>query len=189
MSSSLSRAELEAMDHEELVATVEWLQDRVDDLEAETDRLDALVVKAHEKLQAVDELAGRVDDLEAENERLRSRVDGADSKDEKVAAIVEHATNLRDPGDRAVKLTAKHIKGATGVSRRYAYDLMDPADDNSLVNQYDWILTPAEMQQYGSLELDLSGQQKCIAIDFEGVHSAGCPVNKFTTADGGESGE
>jgi len=183
MSAGLSRAELEAMDKQELVATIQGLSETVDNLET---LVHVQIEKRKDLADTVENLADRVEELEAENERLRSRVDSANSKDEKVAAIVEHALNLRDPTDRAVKLTAESIKGATGVSRRYAYDLMDPEDDNSLVNQYDWVLTRQEMAQYGSLELDLSGQQKCIGIDFEGVHSAGCPVNKFTTAREGK---
>jgi regulator of replication initiation timing len=190
MSAGLSRAELEAMDKQELIDTILDLQSTVEDLELRVEALGNGLETANAERKQMraesDDLSERLDELEAENERLRSRVNSTGGKDEKVAAIVEHADNLRNSNDRAVKLTAKDIKGATGVSRRYAYDLMDPEDDNSLINQYDWALTQQEMAQYGSLELDLSGQQKCIGIDFEGVHSAGCPVNKFTTAQEGE---
>jgi regulator of replication initiation timing len=129
----------------------------------------------------LDELEGRVDELEAENERLRARLSESGGKEEKVAAIVRFALNKRGAADDAIKITPEEIKGATGVSRRYAYDLVDDLPD-----EFDWCLRPEEMQQYGAIELDLSSQAKCLGIDFAGVHSAGCPVNKFTTASEGE---
>lgn len=130
----------------------------------------------------LDELADRVDELEAENQRLRERLDDSGGKDAKVAAIVEFADNARE-GAPAIKLTAKEIAGAAGISKRYAYDLMD--GDTGLPAEYDWFLTPEEMQQYGGIQIDNSDERR-LGIDFEGVHSAGVPLNKFNTGIEGE---
>lgn len=207
--SSLSRAEVAAMDQDELVETVVELSERVDDVENQPS-LDGIEMAAVRKLlnglagvsgegadptqmnavdtaqaaiERVDDLLNRIEQLEAENDRLRSRVDGTDSsgKDQKVQDIVSFANNTRG-NDPAVKLTAKDIKGATGCSTRYAYDLMD-----DLPEEYDWMLSPQDMLQYGSLEIDNHDERR-LGVDFEGVHSSGCPLNKFNNGNSGEGG-
>lgn len=170
---SLSRAELAAMDRDELIDEIVGLDRRLKDTQT----------LVYETLKPrLDELEGRVDDLEAENDRLRSRLSEQGGKDDKIASIVEYAVNQRS-GDKAVRLTPTEIKGATGVSRRYAYDLC-----NDLPDEYAWMLTPSDAQQYGSLEIDHDSQAKAIVVDFAGVHSSGVPVNKFTTTDEGQGG-
>jgi len=205
--SSLSRAQVAAMDEDELQEAVIELSQSVEDLETEAS-LDGLeiaamrkllsglagmsgedadptqmnaVEKAQAALDRVNGLADRVDELEDENKRLRSRVGSSakSGKDQKVADIVAFADNARG-NDAAVKLTAKDIKGATGCSTRYAYDLMD-----DLPEEYDWMLSPQDMLQYGSIEIDNYDDRR-LGIDFEGVHSSGCPLNKFNNGNGGE---
>lgn len=154
----------------------------------EFDRLDDRVSTTQKVLYeqikpVVEDLEDRVDELEAENERLRERLDDTSDKEGKVQAIVQFAINKRD-GEPVVKISAQEIKGATGVSRRYAYDLVEDLPDRE-----SWFLTPEEMHQYGSVVMDFSNQKKCLGVDFEGVHSAGVPVNKFTTSQGGKGGE
>jgi len=164
------------MDRDELIEELTGMDRRLSDLQS--------VVYEMLKPQ-VDDLQDRVDELEAENQRLRERLDegGAGGKDEKVAAIVQYAHEARGSAP-AVKLTAKEISGAAGVTRRYAYNLMDGED--GLPAEYDWFLTPGEMQQYGSLQVD--NDERRLGIDFEGVHSAGCPLNKFITQPQGGEG-
>jgi len=197
---SLSKAEVAAMDEDELVETVVALSQQVETLENEPsfDGIEMAAVRklltglagmggedtdptqmnavemAQTALGRVDDLATRLDELEAENERLRSRVDSTSTsgKEQKVQDIVQFADNARG-NDPAVKLTAKDIKGATGCSTRYAYDLMD-----DLPTEYDWMLSPQEMLQYGSIEIDNHDQRR-LGVDIEGVHSSGCPLNKF----------
>lgn len=160
------------MSRDELESTVDELQETVENLET----LVHVQIEKRKDLEAtVDDLVERVDTLEAENERLRDRLDDSSSKGQKVAQIVEFATNIRD-GQAVVKLSATNIKGATGCSRRYAYDLIDDLPD-----EYDWALSKAEMRQYGDIQLKNNSDAKTLGIDFEGVHSAGVPVNKFTT--------
>lgn len=165
---SLSRAQIEAMDRDELIETILGFNERLADTQT---------VVFERMKPTLDRLESRVEELEAENQRLRERLDDTThhSKEAKAAAIVRYADNKRSSRAPAVKLTPAEVKGATGCSRRYAYDLLD-----DLPAEYDWFLTPAEMTQYGSLEID-NTEERRLGIDFEGVHSSGCPVNKFTT--------
>jgi hypothetical protein len=142
------------------------------------------IEKASAAVDRINDLADRVDDLEDENQRLRSRLESSSSrgKDAKVADIVQFADNARGK-DPAIKLTAKDIQGATGCSTRYAYDLMD-----DLPEEYDWFLTPQEMTQYGSLEVDNTDERR-LGVDFEGVHSSGCPLNKFNNGSSKEGSQ
>lgn len=137
-----------------------------------------------EIIPRLQELEERVDELEAENQRLQERLKDTSDKNGKKAAIVEFAQNKREAGKPLVKVCAMDIKGATGVSRRYAYDLVDDLPDEE-----DWFLTPEEMDQYGSIQLDKNKQEKFLGVDFEGVHSAGVPVNKFTTDQARKEGK
>ena len=135
------------------------------------------------------EAVGRVNNLEAENEELRELVENQQtqlqvisdlasdnsSKNEKVAALVVYADNTRN-GQGVVKLDVRDIMGATGVSRRYAYDLMD-----RLPGEHEWCHSGEDLRQYGDMEIDKSSQQRTLAIDFDGSHGDACPVNKFTT--------
>jgi hypothetical protein len=111
----------------------------------------------------------------------------AGRKKDKVRKILDFAQNKRS-GQAVVKVTPQDVKGATGVSRRYAYQLTHPED--GLPGEYPWCLEPEEMDQYGSLEIDRSdGDERVMGIDFEGVHKSPAPVNKFITRTSQEGGE
>lgn len=161
---------------------------------ADVEPTDAGLVEA--AARAVD----RVDALETENEALRSRLQtvegeldavrsiGAEktSKEEKVAQIVQYAENQRD--DASVwRVTAKEIVGITGVSRRYAYDLIDA--DDGLPAEYDWAAErepqskPTGKDGGGTIEW-----KNALEIDFEQLHTDPESVNKFTTRSPGTAG-
>jgi len=184
---SLSRAEIEAMDRDELVETIVNLADKVADTQASVETLREDSQDTRRQLAQLrgdlNEAREEIDALEAENERLRARLDGQSThdKDGKVAAIVQAALNTAN-GEPAVKLDYSHIQTATGCSKRYAYDLMD-----RLPEEYDWFLTPQEMDQYGSIEIDNYDARR-LGVDIEGVHSSGVPVNKFNTENSGNGG-
>lgn len=144
-----------------------------------------------------EQLEQRLDDLEAENRdlreevvELRSTVDDLVSimesdggKEQKVRDILHYAVRKRN--DQPVVIVKPgEVRGATGCSRRYSYDLID-----ELPTQREWLLSPDEMQQYGSLEIDTDAQDKRMGVDFEGVHGDPAPVNKFTTGTTGSGGE
>lgn len=195
MSEAVSRSELEQYDRNELIELVQSLQT---DLQAVESRQEAFSVQLKEikklligqegemaelDMDDMNGLAWKLRGIEQTHSRILSRLEDNDGKGSKVAEIVRFAANARSEGQPAIKLTAKDIKGATGCSRRYAYDLMD-----DLPTEYDWFLTPQEMKQYGSLEIDNSGERR-LGVDFEGVHSSGVPLNKFTTRNGREGEE
>lgn len=114
--------------------------------------------------------------LEQIEERLKT-LEGlmhADSKKAKVKAIIHYAENKRHGDQDAVVLDTKEIKGATGVTRRYAYDIVDewPADFPFLVDR-------ENLQQYGELEIDTDAREKGIAVVFDRVPQDGDSLNKF----------
>lgn len=138
-----------------------------------------MVEATYRALDEVESLQERVAELEAENEDLRTRLDklgdiGEEktSKEQKIAAIVTYADNQRSNGQAAVTVLPKVIKGLVDVTRRYAYDLVD-----AMVEEYDWAHDPQALPTH----LEQDTPQKGVVIDFEGVHGAACPVNKFTT--------
>jgi len=169
---SLSRAELAAMDRDELIDEVTGLDRRLTDLQA----------------FVYEELKPRLEALEAENEALRERVAAAEStvesvqsigseatsKEEKIAQVVAYADNQRAPDQNRLTVLPKTIKGATGVSRRYAYDLA--AD---MIESYGWALDPRDQPRH----VEQDQRQRGVIVDFERLHSADGVVNKFTTGD------
>lgn len=122
-------------------------------------------------------------ELEQRVDRLETLVEVENGKQNKIAKIVEYAHNQRD-GRPMVELTAKEIRGATGVSERYSHQLTHPED--GLPADKEWIIAEQDVQQYGHLEIKKDGTDaRTIAIDFEGVQSSGCPVNRFITDHAG----
>jgi hypothetical protein len=134
-------------------------------------------------VERIDDLEDTVKTLRQQNKRFEQLLEDAGGKEKKVADIVKFASNVRG-GQPVVQLTAKEIKGAVGCSRRYAYDLIEDLPD-----EYDWALEKSEIRQYGDLEIKKDDDTRRLGIDFEGVHSTGVDVNKFTTQFEGEGGE
>lgn len=176
--------EIESMQRDELVnlliEIVEMVEEHNGRIENIMSVIDKNVQGRKQMEEQIEEMQRDISNLESECQRLRGRVSDSGGKKQKVASIVRFAANKR-AGQSVVKVGAKEIKGATGCSRRYAYDLIE-----NLPDEYDWALSSSDMSQYGSLELDRSDENRVLGIDFEGVHSAGVDVKKFTTALEGE---
>lgn len=152
-----------------------------------------------DELEAIESAVERVEGLAEENERLRGRVAeleaqvdnisdiGAEksTKEEKIAALVTWAQRQASDqtADRVV-IKARDIVGCTGVSRRYAYDLID-----DLPTKYEWLLDRSDVSQYGDLELDRDSQDRAVVVDLELLHEDEGSVNKFTTATSRNGGE
>jgi cell division septum initiation protein DivIVA len=153
--------------------------------------------------QEIKQSTKRIRQLEAANEELKdrlaeleSRIDGvedradaventvyAEGKQGKVRQLVEYATNKRTGEQQAVVLDAQEIRGATGCTRRYAYDIIDdfPGD-------YGFLVDRDELTQYGEVELDQTQRGRGIAVIFDGsVHSDLESVNRFTTRTEGDA--
>jgi len=117
---SLSRAEVEAMDRDELVDTLVDMGATVDNLEA---IVHTSIDKRRELGERVDDLADRVEDLETENERLREELaeaeattkaafraakQGQDADKTQTQVAHDHTRNL---------LVTRALNGATGTDR------------------------------------------------------------------------
>jgi hypothetical protein len=189
--SEMSRAELEA--------EVRDLQERVAQLEQQKPN-EAGVSMLLQTLLGLDkdptmslghaDLEDAAKDLQETLTMLESTVEKmtteAGRKKDKVRKILDFAQNKRN-GQAVVKVSPQDIKGATGVSRRYAYQLTHPED--GLPGEYPWCLAPREMDQYGSLEIDRDGgDERVMGVDFEGVHKSPAPVNKFITRTSQQGG-
>lgn len=181
---AISRAELAAMDRDELVETVAVLANELEDLKARvSEDFDTAAQDRAALRTATHDLQDRVAALENESERLRERVDSPTADvDGKVAKLVEFAHNKRTTED-VVLLTPQEIRGAYGCSERWAYQLCD-----DLPAKYDWLISRDDLSQYGDAERDIDAQAKALAVDFEGVQSAGVPLNRFINGTGGGQG-
>ena len=117
-------------------------------------------------------------------ETVRSRVDvlgdiGAErtSKEEKIAAVLAFAFNKRG-SESKVSVTPDEVRGCTGVSRRYAYDLVEAI--GSSVNGCR--VREAEVVQTST---GSKRKPKALLIDCDAVQHQTEGVNKLTT--GGET--
>lgn len=162
--------------------SIEDVRDRLSDLGARLDAFSTWLENTDDRVAELEdenaELRKRLESVEA---RLESVEDTSPGKEGKVRAIVQQAKNLREGDQQGVVMSPEQIVGATGVSKRYAYDL---ASKDGLPSEYHWILTrdQARQEQYGSLEIDGSTAGKAIVVDFERLHSDPESLNKFINA-------
>ena len=117
----------------------------------------------------------RLSQVEAQFEVLQQSTDPS-TKAEKVAAVLVFAANKAD-GSGKVAVTPAEIRGCTGVSRRYAYDLVDA------------IASDVERGQVRESSQVTTGtgtkhKQKALLVDCEQVHELAEAVNSFTTEEG-----
>jgi hypothetical protein len=149
--------------------------------------------------EAVRETIARVETVETRSEatqseldQLRERIDSlervvhAEGKRGKVEAIISYAENKRTQDQPAVVLSAQEIKGATGCTRRYAYDIIEEYSED-----FAFLVDRENLTQYGELEMaNREDRGRGLAVVFDAsVHTDLEGVNRFTTrveADGGE---
>jgi len=98
--------------------------------------------------------------------------------------MLQFAENRAQNPDDRVALKCNDITGATGVSRRYAYDLID-----ELPERYECFNDRSDIGQYGDLEISRETQDRALVVDLEVVHTDGRGVNKFTTRTTENGGE
>jgi len=131
----------------------------------------------------LDELRTQVEEQARKLDRLGDIGEEKSTKEQKIVAVLTWADNARNHQESKVVVKPKDIKGATGVSRRYAYDLIDDMHDT-----YDWAV---DNTQRDDRTTGLSGAESdsppCgVLIDFDEVaHSTDGVVNKFTTRTDG----
>jgi hypothetical protein len=100
----------------------------------------------------------------------------ADTKAEKMAAVLAFALNKHDDRSK-VAVSPDEVRGCAGVSRRYAYELIDVMGDE---------VTGVTVREPQRVETSTGTKQKgkALLVDCEVVHSDHEGVNQFTT--GGE---
>jgi len=107
-----------------------------------------------------------------------SNIDGDSStKHEKYRAVLAFAQNKRSTSSK-VTVSPSEIQGCTGVSRRYAYDLLENIAedvDGACLRQSKQIDTGSGTKQ----------KPKALLVDCETIHTDDDTVNNFTT-DGGD---
>lgn len=141
---------------------------RISNLEDECDAL-------HEENQ---ELRDRLGEIETQLDAIQDLGREKSTKEEKIAAIVRYAQNTvtGDATTGRVAVTVKTLRGVAGISRRYAYTLIDELPD-----EYAWLHNRSTVSQYGDLELDRDSQDRALIVDLEALHTNDGDVSKFTT--------
>jgi len=103
------------------------------------------------------------------------------TKEQKLAAICVFAQNKRGSQSATVAITPDEIRGFVGVSRRYAYDLIEEATtvlDGVRVREATDVQTSTGVEH----------KKKALLVDCEQVHTDGMGVNQFATGiAGGEA--
>ena len=122
----------------------------------------------------------RLADVERRLDRLGDVGQEATSKEEKFTAILAFAENKRN-GSAKVALSPQEVKGCTGVSRRYAYDLIDEMAD---------VVGGVEVREATDVKTGSGTEHKgkALLVDCEAVHHNGGGVNEFTTGGGATEG-
>lgn len=146
---------------------------RISALEDECDAL-------HEENQA---LRGRLAEIETQLDAIQDLGTEKTTKEEKIAAVVQYAQNTvsGDATTGRVALPVKQLKGVAGISRRYAYTLIDDLPD-----EYEWLHNRSTVSQYGDLEIDEDSQNSALIVDLERLHETDADVSKFITATSGK---
>ena len=119
----------------------------------------------------------RLGELEERVARFGKIGDERSSKDEKYAAVLSFAANKRTSNGK-VAVSPAEIKGCTGVSRRYAYDLVEAMADD---------LEGVGVREAGRVETGsgVKRRSKALLVDCEAVQASNGGVKEFTTAEGG----
>ncbi|WP_276248630.1 hypothetical protein [Haladaptatus sp. YSMS36] len=99
------------------------------------------------------------------------------TKKQKFVAILEYAANKQRGDQSRVSVSATEIKGCVGVSRRYAYDLLEEMAES---------VEGCQLREAQSIQTSTGVKQKrkALLVDCEEVHSNRGDVNQFTTGGG-----
>jgi hypothetical protein len=163
------------------------LVERVRELEAAVEDLRDLTGKRTAKTNArMADIEQHLEDLqtavESHGEQLEAVADiGAKKtgKDEKVAAIAAFAMQKTDSKQSKTTVEASEIRGCVGVTRRYAYDLIDAIGTSA---ECEWAAVRNE--QTVTTGSGTARKKKALKVDCDRLReSSHTPrsVNKFTT--------
>ena len=147
---------------------------------SEIESVEELPGAGREFRERLEEFEARLDAVERRLERLGDVGQEPTSKEEKFAAVLSFAENKRN-GSAKVALSPQEIKGCTGVSRRYAYELIDEMGQG-----VDGVEVREERKGQTGNGTECKG--KALLVDCELVHHTGDGVNSFTTGGGSDDG-
>lgn len=102
------------------------------------------------------------------------------TKAQKLAAICAFAQNKHNSQSSTVAVTAAEIRGCVGVSRRYAYELMDEATAE---------IDGARVREATNGRGSRAPKKKALLVDREHVHVDVDGVNRLTTGETGMGGQ
>jgi hypothetical protein len=142
-------------------------------LGADIDTLDDLPAAGRAFQDHHDELEARLQALEDRMEMLGDVSAAKSTKAEKFAAVLAFAANKRSGADKVAVLPGE-IKGCTGVSRRYAYDLLE-----MMADEIDGVQVREE--QRVTTGNGVKHKAKALLIDCSQVREESDAVNQFTT--------
>lgn len=144
---------------------------------ADIDTIDDLSAAGTVFHHRVEQLADTVDELDQRVAVLGDVGTEKTTKEQKYAVILAFALNKGGATQTKVAVTAPEITGCVGVSRRYAYDLIDV-----MATEVDGVrLREATQVETGS---GVKRKQKALLVDCEAIHTRGGGMNSLTT--GGE---
>lgn len=117
----------------------------------------------------------RLTALETQLERLGDIGSEQTTKEQKMAKVLTYANNKRDSGQSTIAVSAPEIKGCVGVSRRYAYELLEEMAK----------LDHCRLRESTTVETSTGPTQKskAVLVDCEAVHRDEGGVNSVTTDD------
>jgi len=124
----------------------------------------------------------RLTEIEQQLATMQSVGDGQTSKEEKIARVLAYAENKSSTSQSKVSVSATEIKGCAGVSRRYAYDLLEEIAE---------IVTGVRLREAKRVQTGsgLEQKRKALLVDCDVVHTDTRVVNKHTTPIGAQGGE
>lgn len=175
-----------------LEATVACLQERLDTatnrdipllkgtiravVDAEIDDIGDLPDAGRKFHREVATHAERLDAAEGQLTALGDIGTAKTTKEEKLAAICMFARNKRGGPSATVAVTANEIQGCVGVSRRYAYELIDEAAVE---------LAGARVREAADVQTGSGVEQKkkALLVDCEATCGESVGMSEFTTAD------
>jgi hypothetical protein len=147
---------------------------------SEIESVEELPGAGREFRERLEEFEERLDKVERRLDRLGDVGQEPTSKEEKFAAILAFAENKHN-GSAKVALSPQEVRGYTGVSRRYAYDLIDEMAD---------VVAGVEVREATDVKTGSGTEHKgkALLVDCEAVHHNGGGVNEFTTGGGATEG-
>ena len=148
-------------------------------LDAEIDTIEDLPAAGRTFHQDVVDRTERLEQIEARLKQLDQYAERS-TKAEKIATVVAFARN-KAGSEGKVAVTPAEIRGCTGVSRRYAYDLLETIADE---------LAGVEVRHPTQVTTGSGTKRKpkALLVDCDVVHTDSVGVNSFTTSSNDEGG-